>query len=202
MLKLFDNPASPFCRKVLVLLRETGQLDDVELTFAIGHPTDPGSMPIAENPVGKIPTLLREGGPAIYDSRVICRYLNHVAGGSLYGSGDAEFPIIAREAIAEGMLDSGLLIIYEGRLRPAEMQFQPWIDGQTRKILEACTRLNGRIDEYAGDMTIDKIALAAALGYLDFRMPDLGWRDGRDGLAEWFAGFAARDSFTQTMPVG
>ena len=82
------------------------------------------------------------------------------------------------------------------------MQFQPWIDGQKRKILEACTRLDGRIGEYQGGVTIDKIALAAALGYLDFRMPDFGWRDGRDNLAGWFADFSNRASIQATMPVG
>lgn len=84
-MKLFDNAASPFCRKVRVVLHETGQLDAVELVHATGNPVAPtAAAPTAQNPLGKIPTLLRDDGPAIYDSRVICRFLNDRAGAALY----------------------------------------------------------------------------------------------------------------------
>lgn len=201
-MKLLHSPASPYARKVMITAHELGLVDRLDLQTGGSSPLDPNPDIVAANPVGRIPALILDDGTVLTDSRVICRYLNHLAGGALYGSGNAEFPIIAREAIAEGMIDSALLIVYEGRLRPADMQFQPWIDGQKRKILEACTRLDGRIGEYAGDVTVDKIALAAALGYLDFRMPDLGWRTGRGALADWFAGFSERDSIKATMPVG
>ena len=201
-MKLLFSPASPYVRKVMITAHELGLVDKLEMQTGGSSPLDPNPDIVAANPVGRIPALVIDDGTVLTDSRVICRYLNHIAGGSLYGSGDGEFPIIAREAIAEGMIDSALLMVYEGRLRPEDKQFQPWVDGQKRKILEGCTRLNDRIGEYGGDMSIDKIALAAALGYLDFRMPDFGWREGRQGLADWFAGISERDSIKATMPVG
>ena len=76
MLQLHDNPFSPFCRKVQVLLHESGQKDDVEILYAVGTALAPEKMPTAHNPLGKIPTLVRDDGHAIYDSRVICRYLD------------------------------------------------------------------------------------------------------------------------------
>ena len=201
-MKLLYSPASPYVRKVMITAHELGLVERLELETGSSSPLDPNPDTVAANPIGKIPALLLDDGLVLTDSRVICRYLNHLAGGALYGAGAAEFPIIAREAIAEGMIDSTLSVVYEGRLRPAEIRFQPWVDGQKRKILEACTRLDGRIGEYEGGMTIDKIALAAALGYLDFRMPDLGWRDGRGALSDWFAGISERASIKATMPVG
>jgi len=83
-MQLFHSPTSPFVRKVLVLLRETGQLEDVEVVPAAGSPLDAAKMPTAHNPLGKIPALTRPDGPALFDSRVICRFLDDRAGGKLY----------------------------------------------------------------------------------------------------------------------
>ena len=201
-MKLLHSPASPYVRKVMVTAHELGMADKLVLQTGGSSPLDPNPDIVAVNPVGRIPALIRDDGFVLTDSRVICRYLNHVAKGSLYGSGEEEFEIIAREALAEGMIDSALAIVYEGRLRPEEMRFQPWVDGQTRKILEGCTRLEGRVAELGGDFTIDQIAIRCALGYLDFRLPDLVWREGRPALAEWFEAHSKRPSIRATMPVG
>ena len=201
-MKLYHSLTSPYVRKVMITAHELGLTDKLELSTGGSSPLDPNPDIVAVNPVGRIPALILDDGTALTDSRVICRYLNHVAGGSLYGSGEAEFPLIAREALAEGMIDSALLMVYEGRLRPEDKQFQPWVDGQRNKIMTGCARLNERIDEFGGDISIDKIALAAALGYLDFRMPDFGWRDGNSGLADWFAAMSERASIQATMPQG
>ncbi len=201
-MKLLYSPASPYVRKVMLTAHELGLVDRLEMQTGGSSPLDPNPDIVAVNPVGRIPALITDDGVTLSDSRVICRYLNHVASGSLYAAGEAEFPMIAREALAEAMIDSALLVVYEGRLRPEDKQFQPWVDGQKRKIVDACTRLNQRIDEYSGDISIDKIALGSALGYLDFRMPDLGWRDGRPGLADWFGAFSERASMQATAPAG
>ena len=201
-MKLLYSPASPYVRKVMVTAHELGLTDKLELQTGGSSPIDPNPDIVAVNPVGRIPALIRDDGFVLTDSRVICRYLNHVAGGALYGSGETEYEIISREALAEGMIDSALLIVYEGRIRPEELRYQPWVDGQKRKILEACTRLDGRIGEYSGGISIDKIALGCALGYLDFRHPDIGWRDGRGALSDWYSNFSERDSMKATVPVG
>ncbi len=152
------------------------------------------------NPVGRIPALITEDGAVLADSRVICRYLNAQAGGSLHGSGADEFPIIAREAQAEGMIDSCLLVAYEGRMRPDDKRHEPWIEGQKAKARRGAAGFNARIGEMGGDLSIDQIALGCALGYADFRIPDLGWRDGNAALAAWYEDFSQRPSMVATAP--
>jgi glutathione S-transferase len=201
-MKLFHAGASPYVRKVMVTLHETGQLDDVEVVPCATTPMDPNPDLVAEAPLGRIPALVTEDAGTLFDSRVICRYLNARAGAGLYGSGTGEFTIIAREALAEGMIDSCLLTVYEGRLRPEEKVHQPYIDAQLGKVRRAMAAFNGRIGEMSGEMTIDKIALACGIGYADFRLPDLGWRGDNPALAEWYAAFADRPSMQATAPVG
>ncbi|MEM6661880.1 MAG: glutathione S-transferase [Pseudomonadota bacterium] len=199
-MKLFHAFASPYVRKVMVTAHELGLVDQLELMQHATTPVDANPEVVAANPLGRIPALVLDDGAVLMDSRVICRYLNHVGGGSLYGSGDAEFPIIAREAMAEGALDSALFMIYEGRLRPEEKHHQPLLDGHRGKIERALGAFDARIGEMGGDLTVDQIALGALCGYLNFRMPDFGWQATCPALADWFAAFEARPSMQATMP--
>lgn len=199
-MKLLHSPLSPYVRKVMVTAHELGLADRIEIEAQGGTPTDPNPVIVAANPVGKIPALFTDDHGVLFDSRVICRYLNSLGGGSLYGSGDAEWKIIGREALAEGMIDAALLAAYEGRLRPEEIQFQPWVDAQRGKVLKGAAAFNERIGEMSGDLTIDKIALGCALGYADFRHADLGWRDSCPALADWYADFLQRPSMQATLP--
>lgn len=201
MMTLFHSPLSPYVRKVIVVAHETGLIDQITNVDGGGTPMDPNDGVVGANPVGKIPALVTEDGTNLSDSRVICRYLNHRGGGSLYASGDAEFPIIAREALAEGMIDAALLAAYEGRLRPAEIQYKPWVDAQRAKVMRGMQAFEARLGEMTGDLTIDQIALGCALGYADFRHADLGWRDQCPGLAGWFAAFSERPSMQATVPA-
>ncbi|MDF0599384.1 glutathione S-transferase [Psychromarinibacter sp. C21-152] len=199
-MQLFDNPASPFCRKVQVLLRETGQLDEVETTYAVGHPLAPDRMPLAENPLGKIPCLVRDDGPALYDSRVICRYLDARGEGGLYPEGRI-WEVLTLEATADGIMDAAVLMIYEGRSRPEALRYPAWVDAQWDKIARALDALESRwMGHLAGRLDMGQIAVGCALGYLDFRLPDRDWRKGRTALAEWFEAFGQRDSMAATVP--
>ncbi len=200
MLQLFDNPASPYCRKVQVLLRETGQTDDVEVTLAAGHPLAPGSMPLAQNPLGKIPCLVRDDGPALYDSRVICRFLDARADAGLYPGGQL-WDILTLEATADGIMDAALLMVYEGRSRPEALRSPDWVDAQWDKISRALDAVGARwMGHLAGPLTMGHIAIGCALGYLDFRLADRDWHKGRDGLSAWFRTFSERDSMAATKP--
>ncbi|MEM7188723.1 MAG: glutathione S-transferase [Pseudomonadota bacterium] len=201
-MKLFHAFASPYVRKVMITAHELGLVDQLELVQHATTPVDANPEVIAANPLARIPALQLDDGSVLMDSRVICRYLNHIGGGSLYGSGDAEFPIIAREAMAEGALDSSLFVIYEGRLRPEEKHHAPLLDGHMGKVTRALGAFDARIDEMSGDLTIDKIALGALCGYLNFRMPDLGWQTDNPALADWFAAFEGRPSMQATIPQG
>ncbi|SHF48572.1 Glutathione S-transferase [Litoreibacter ascidiaceicola] len=201
-MKLFSSPTSPYVRKVLVLLRETGQLDDVEMVPAGGTPIDPGTMPRDLNPLGKIPALALDSGQPIYDSRVICRFFDARAKAGLYGSGDATWQLQTLEATADGILDAAILMVYEARVRPADKQFADWVEGQWRKINTALDALEASWMEplTAEGLNIGQIAVACALPYLDFRHADRDWRKGRPNLTAWEAEFAKRDSMIATVP--
>ena len=197
-MKLYQSPLSPYVRKVLVTAHEVGVADRIELTEGSGTPLAPSEAVVAVNPLGRIPALVTDEGATLVDSRVICRYLDGLGGGSLY-VGDT-FGILSREAMAEGMTDSALLVAYEGRLRPEEKQMPALVEGWKAKVLRTAAVFNARADELSGPLTIDQIGLAAALGYVDFRIPDLGWREGNPALTGWFETFSERPSMQATRP--
>ncbi|WP_172298283.1 glutathione S-transferase [Pseudoruegeria sp. HB172150] len=199
-MQLYDNPASPFCRKVQVVLRETGQFDEVETVFAIGHPLATEQMPVAQNPLGKIPCLTRDDGPAIYDSRVICRFLDARANTGLYPQARL-WEILTLEATADGIMDAAVLMVYEGRSRPEGIRYAAWVDAQWDKVARALDAVGSRwMGHLAGPLNMGQIAVACALGYLDFRHGDRDWRKGRDGLAAWYETFSTRKTMAETTP--
>lgn len=199
-MQLFTNPASPFCRKVEVVLHETGQWDAVEKTAAAGHPTDTGTMPLAVNPIGKIPVLVRDDGPAIYDSRVITRYLDHRFKAGLYPESRL-WDVLTLEATGDGIAEAALLMIYEVRSRPEDKRHADYVEAHWAKVTRALDALEERwIGLLEGPLNAGQIAVGCALGYLDFRHPGRDWRAGRPALAAWSARFAERPSMVATAP--
>lgn len=196
-MKLFDNPASPFCRKVQVLSREAGLQDKIEIAAAQGTALDASMMPTDHNPLGKIPTLQLADGTALFDSRVICRYLDDLSGGAHYPT-DGQWNVLQGEALGDGIMDAAVLMVYERRTRPEAIQFEDWIEGQWSKITRTLDHLEAHTPQGALDM--GKISIGCALGYLDFRLDERNWRDGRPKLAAWYATLAERPSFQQTRP--
>jgi len=184
---LYHSPTSPYVRKVMVTLHLTGLLKKVELT-----PLDPNEATISQNPLGKIPCLVLEDGTPVFDSRVICRYLDWRAKAGLYPKGEKLFPVLTAEALADGVTDAGLLATYEWRLRPQEIRYQPWVDGQVGKIERGLQLLNRTDVVLKGPMNAAKIAAGCTLGYIDFRFPDLDWRDRCPKLADWYAAFSQK----------
>ena len=202
MFTVYSSSTTPYGRKVLVAAAEMGLSDQVTVASASGTPLDPGTMPVAQNPLGKLPVLIRPDGGALYDSRVICRYLDQVSGAGLYPGGDALWDVLVLEALADGILDAALLIVYETRIRPEPLQFAPWVEGQWAKVARALDAVEADwLPDLQGGPTMGQIALGCALGYLDFRMSARGWRSGHPGLAAWFDGFAQRPSMLATAPV-
>lgn len=202
MMQLFYSPTSPFVRKVMVLLHETGQLDDVTLVAASGTPLAPAKDALAHNPLGKVPALIRDDGPAIYDSRVICRFLDDRADAGLYPPARI-WETLTIEATADGIMEAALLMVYEGRLRPEDRRMPDWVEGQWAKIERALDALGQRwISHLSGPLDMGQIAVGCALGYVDFRHDARNWRQGRDALANWADGFAERPSMQSTVPPG
>ncbi|WP_322867724.1 glutathione S-transferase [Aquicoccus sp. G2-2] len=199
-MQLIYSPASPFVRKVRACLIETGQSDDVEFVPVQTTPINVAAEARAANPSGKIPALIRDGAPAIYDSRVITRFLDDRAGGTLYPEARI-WEVLTLEATADAIMDAAVLCIYEERTRPPELRSDDWVEAQWSKAAHAVSAVNARwMSHLSGPLDMAQIAIGCALGYLDFRHGARGWRDGNDALAEWFTAFSERPSMKETVP--
>ncbi|MGH1463936.1 MAG: glutathione S-transferase [Cognatishimia sp.] len=199
-MKLISASSSPFVRKVKVVLIETGQLDDVELVAVKTAVNAVDPVVQAANPMGKIPTLLRPDAPALYDSRVICRFFDARAAAGLYPE-QRLWDVLTLEATADAILDAALLVVYEGRLRPKEQQNDSWTEAQWSKVTKGLSALNTKwMSHLNGPLDMGQLAVGCALGYLDFRHAARNWRQGNDALAHWFETFEKRESMQATVP--
>ncbi|MGB0958883.1 MAG: glutathione S-transferase family protein [Halocynthiibacter sp.] len=202
-MKLLYASASPFVRTVMLVLHETDQLSDVALENVATSPlkTDP-KIP-SENPLGKIPTLFDTEFGALYDSRVITRYLDDRAQAGLYGTGSMLWTYLRLEATAAGIMDALVFMTYEKRLRPEAQWSHDLLDAQWTKVTRSLNTLNSdwapKIDPQAAPK-IDQMAIASALGYADLRHEDRNWRADCDALAKWFDSFEQRPSMQATHP--
>jgi len=200
---LFHNPASPYVRKVMVLLHETGQLNRVALQASQLSPVSPDATLNQDNPLGKIPALRLDNGQVLYDSRVILEYLDqqHVGNPLIPRDGSARWRRLTLAALADGIMDASVLVRYELTLRAPEKHWEQWLDGQRDKIRRALAVLEAEaIAELACHFDIAAISVACALGYLDFRHPDLEWRQDQPQLAAWYFEASQRPSMLATRP--
>jgi glutathione S-transferase len=200
-MKLYMSPASPFARKARIIIRE---LDLVRLVEEI--PTNPATSEELRktNPLGKIPALVLDDGSTLIDSPVICEYLNELGGGkffpgmSVWRSASGRWRALTLQALGDGIADAAVARVYEGR-RPEEVQNKDAIAKYTTVIgrsLDALER--ARLTE---PPTIGEIAVACAIGYLDFRLPELNWRDKCPKLRDWYKTFAEFPSMQATWPA-
>ncbi len=198
-MKLFFHPASPYVRKVRVTAHELGLAGDIELISISLTPASPNDALRSSNPIGKVPALILDDGSALYDSPVICEYLDALAsGGRVFPAvGPARWTALRRQALADGMTDATVLARYERAFRPRELQWQEWVDGQFLKIR---TGLDALELEKLDTFDIGTISIACALGYLDLRFPSEGWRASRPRLAAWLAAIGNRPSLATTAP--
>jgi glutathione S-transferase len=195
---LRHSPTSPFVRKVVVLLHETGLADRVVLETVDGwsepdHLTD-------ENPLSMVPALVLEDGGTLFDSPVICEYLDRQHGGTpmIPADGDARWRVLRQQALADGMLDCAVLIFVELRRRPTEKQWDWWLELKRRAIERSLDWLDRELASYREQVHLGTISIAVALAYLDLRGAVDHWRTGRPGLAAWYADFAQRPSMIAT----
>ena len=199
-MKLLSSPASPFVRKCRVVLLETGQAD-VEVRDVTASPMGGDAEVNAANPSGKIPALLRDDGPALYDSRVICRFLDDRAGAGLYPQGRL-WDVLTLEANADAVMEAAVGMTYEMRFREEKgLIWQDWLDAQWAKIERSLDAAEARsMPLLEGPLNMAQVAWGCALGYLDLRHDASGWRQGRDTLAAWEARFATREAMVATRP--
>jgi len=198
-MKLRFAATSPYVRKVVILLHETGQFGDVELV-----PTnvwDPATDVAADNPLGKVPALVLDDGTVLFDSPVICEYLDaHHDGVALFpGPGPERWAALRLQALADGGLDALLLRRMEGLREPAQ-QSKDWIARQVAAVDRCFDALEREAASLDGNVTIGTVAVGCLLGYRDFRFEADGWRNGRPKLAAWYEAFAQRPSMLATIP--
>lgn len=203
MMRLLYAPTSPYVRKVMVSAHLLGLTESIELLASAAHPIDRDARIAAHNPVAKVPTLILADGQALYDSRVICEYLDSLAPG--YGL----FPKIApmnwqaltRQALGDGLLDAALLARYEFTARPPEKQWDAWRSAQLVKVKACLDEIEQQADTLATrDMTIGEVTVACALGYLDFRFAELDWRATHSRTAHWNYQVQALAAMQATIP--
>ncbi|MEM1237626.1 MAG: glutathione S-transferase [Pseudomonadota bacterium] len=199
-MELIHSPASPYVRMAVVTAYEVGLIEQVRLVDVGTSPFNTAPEVAAANPLGKIPALIRPDGGTIYDSRVICRYLNDRAGGNLYPEG-ATYDALTLEALGQGIADCTVSMSYEMRLRPDGERSEAWVEAQWAKNSRALDALESRwMAHLYGPLDIGHIAVGCALGYIDLRHDVRKWRESRPSLAAWFEKFAARASMQATAP--
>lgn len=199
---LFYSATSPFVRKVMLLLHETAQLQDVTLQEVALSPVNANAEVNAANPAGKIPALRLADGSLLYDSRVILDYLDQRHGGpSLVPAGQQRWACLTLAALADAALDAAVLIRYETFLRPQDKRWDDWLQGQQEKLERALARFEQAVgSELANDFDLAAISVACALGYVDLRQPGMGWRQRYPQLAAWYADVSQRPSMQATQP--
>lgn len=203
-MRLYWSSRSPYVRKVMIAAHETGLVGRLDCERVIVSAFAENEEVRAVNPLGKIPTLVLDDGMVLYDSPVICEYLDGLHDGpKLFPpSGRARFAALRWLALGDGMLDMLLARMYELRTRTDAQRSQKLLDViavKQKSCLDALDAMAAELTE--APVTIGHIAIVCALGYLDFRFADDDWRAGRPALAAWHKVFAARPSVVATEPV-
>jgi glutathione S-transferase len=200
MVTLRAGFGSPFGRKARIAISVLGLDGKVKVEPASTQdPADPISQ---QNPLGKVPVLVLNDGSTLFDSPVILEYLDVLAGGGKILPKDtkARFDALRLEALADGIMDASILIVYEGRYRPPEMAVQKWLDRQGEKVQRGLAALEKAPPGLDSPPNVGQITLACALGYRDFRFKGT-WRKEYPKLVAWLDTFAAKvPSFAPTAP--
>lgn len=201
-MKLYYSSASPFVRKVMVTAYECGLFDRIQQIPTQVNPTQPNAELATFNPMMKLPTLVGDDGEVLFESSLICQYLDAHHGGHklVPASGPRRWQVLRLEAIADGITDAGILLRYEGAFRTPEQRSQAWIDGQTAKVKNGLDALERNIDWLSGELNLGQIATACAIGWLEFRNVAGDIRAGRPKLTGWYDTFAKRPALQATTP--
>ncbi|SEP80258.1 Glutathione S-transferase [Faunimonas pinastri] len=186
---LRSSPPSPFGRKIKIAAHLCGLFGRLQIEAT--NTADPEDSVRQQNPLGKIPVLITEDGTTLYDSRVILEWLDEQAGrGAIIPTEQGRFAALTMQSLADGIIDASILQVYERRFRPEEKQHQPWLDYQADKVRRGLEWLEANVADPGASPHVGEIALACALGYLDFRF-DGEWRGTYPRLQQWLADFSA-----------
>ena len=196
-MKILFSPFSPYVRKCLVTAHELGLDHAIQLLPSNAHPVNRDRQIIETNPLGKVPTFYTDDGQVLYDSRVICEYLNSLAGGDLFpASGRQRWSTLTLQSLGDGILDAALLARYEDVARPEQFRFNDWKLAQMDKFETSLTALNNEPGQLADRVDIGTLTVGCALWYLDLRFSDIAWRDRYPKVASWYLSFGHRPSMS------
>jgi glutathione S-transferase len=199
-MRLWHNPASPFVRKVRIVIRES-HLQGIEEINTPVSPVNPHAELATKNPLVKIPALQMDDGAVLYDSSVICEYLDTLnRGPKLIPADGARWNALRLQSLCDGILDAAVLCRYEGAVRPEALRWQSWIDGQFVKIRNGLDALEREVASWGDTFQIGQIGAACVTGYLDFRFASEPWRESRPQLAAWHQRMLSRASVSATIP--
>ena len=201
-MKLLYQTHSPYARKVLVFAHEAGLAGRLSVIHQETSPTQRNEAVFAENPLGKVPVLVRDDAQPLFDSDVICAYFDSIHDGPklIPIAGEARWQALRLQAVAQGLADAGIALRWETVRRPRELRYPPLAEGQTQKLICGYDWLERGLD-VATPLHVGHIAIATTLSWLEFReLP--GFRAGRPRLARWFDAFSARKSMLATPLSG
>ena len=201
-MKLYYSPTSPYVRKVIVLALETGLDAKIERLATPTTPIDQNPDVARANPVAKVPTLVTADGLHLFDSRVICEYLDSLHDKPKFfpAAGAQRWNALRQQALGDGLLDAALLARYEGFLRPEDKRWTAWSEGQMKKVHGALAEIDAIANGLGDRVDIGTVTLACALGYMDFRFSGIGWRQQYPKAADFADRMFARPSFKATIP--
>jgi len=200
-MKLCHSPLSPFVRRVHITASHHNLIDQIDIEDSDHSDMFKGNNP--SNPLGKIPSLTLDNGDVLFDSLVICEYLDSIGSGSKLfpAAGPERWKVLTLHAMADGMTDA----CYQRRVDSImpDGEGSPSWNARLKLAMENCLdEMERQAESYAGIMNIGTIAVACALGYHDFRFSAEQWRNGRPKLEAWYNEFATLPSFAETVPEG
>ncbi|HCP00281.1 MAG: glutathione S-transferase [Alphaproteobacteria bacterium] len=198
-MKLIYSTASPYARKARVAAIECGANAGLELEAILPWEDPAGFRDV--NPVGKVPALVRDDGPPLYQSNIICEYLDAQGKIRIYPDpGPARWTALRQVAAADGIIDASVAERMEGMFHDDNAASKIFIDRQEHSVHMSLDQLESEASGLDGPVTIGQVAVSCALAYRDFRFADIDWRTARPALAAWFATFAQRPSMIETAP--
>jgi glutathione S-transferase len=201
-MKLYFSPPSPYARKVRVAVLELGLTDRVQEVETLVAPHKPNEAFGLKNPLMKVPALDTDEGLVLFNSPVICEYLDVKAGGNrlIPVHGEKRWKTLRRQALGDGILDAGILRRYELTARPENLRWPEWLKGQQLKIDFALDVAEREAGTWGKSFDIGDVAIACALEWLDFRFGYDDWRTRRPKLSAWLDQIAVRPSMLKTKP--
>jgi glutathione S-transferase len=200
-MRLFYSTTSPFVRKVMVAAHETGLASRIQPVQLRPSPLRPDPELSRANPLSKIPALVLDDGTALIDSCVIVEYLDRLHDGKklIPPEGAQRFRALRRQALADGIIESGVLVFYERTVRPELLRWEEWVSGQLTKVRQGLDALDAEAESFGSDFDIGQIAAAVAIEWLVFRAVD-DPLTGRKRLSSWYARVSERPSLQATVP--